>query len=109
MSVMKKSAANQLVAITCPISRFYGNSPKTQIDLNRSMSSKVVRRHDWTTLAQLQAGVTGVYQSRSLRSARSELKLEGKLHRTRTADLIQRAESAAAQVAAIQALREDLV
>ena len=28
MSVMKKSAANQLVAITCPRSRFYVHLPK---------------------------------------------------------------------------------
>jgi hypothetical protein len=33
MSVMKKSAANQFVAITYPRSRFIGHLLKTQIDL----------------------------------------------------------------------------
>jgi len=39
----------------------------------------------------------------------SELKFERQLDRARGADLVQRTESAATQVAAVEALRKDLV
>jgi hypothetical protein len=85
------SASRQLCSFISTESRFLGNLPKTQIDLNRSMSASdctqqltsikgraaggrtigspvklprigPLNGRDWTTLAQLQAGVTRAYQ-----------------------------------------------
>jgi hypothetical protein len=38
-AIIEKAVTSQSGAITCPISRLYGNLPTTQIDLNRSVSA----------------------------------------------------------------------
>ena len=43
-ALIEKAATSQLAAITCPSSRFFGRLPKTEIDLNSSMSALACSR-----------------------------------------------------------------